>query len=77
VGVIWQMTDSFCDAHTCRTVLRGGCWYAPLGSAWYFPAALRLDEQNTLLELSDSMDRSGGIGFRCVADAAAAAAAAP
>lgn len=29
-----------------------------MGSSWYFPAALRLDEQNTLLLLSASMDRS-------------------
>jgi len=158
VGVIWQMTDSFCDEHTCRTIVRGSGWcvcspcplpdpctttpaplllacsrppphtharhalllllhhhrrrrrrrchghcrplspavgggaggggrllvlvlavgsfasrgptrYDPVGSSWYFPAALRLDEQNTLLELSPSMDRSGGIGFRCAATA--------
>ena len=69
VATIWQMSDSYCDAHTCRIVLRGGSTYAPIGSAWYFPAALRLDEQNTLLQLSDSMDRSGGIGFRCAVDA--------
>ena len=67
VGTIWQLSDSYCDTRTCRTVVRGGSTYAPRGSAWYFPAALRLNEQNTLLELSDSMDRSGGIGFRCVA----------
>ena len=30
--------------------------------------ALSVDEQNTWLELSESMDRSAGIGFRCVAD---------
>ena len=65
VGVIWQMTDAYCDSHTCRTIVRGGEAYAPVGSAWYFPAALRLDEQNTLLQLSDGMDRSGGVGFRC------------
>eukprot|EP00040_Diaphanoeca_grandis_P007705 m.41977 g.41977 ORF g.41977 m.41977 type:complete len:1120 (-) comp18968_c0_seq2:244-3603(-) len=68
VGVIWQWCDSYCDDHTCRSIVRGGNWYAPVGTAWYFPAALRLDEQNTMLELSDSMDRSAGIGFRCAAD---------
>ena len=65
VGVIWQWSDSFCDMHTCRSIVRGGNWWQPIGSAWYFPAALRLDEQNTWLELSESMDRSAGIGFRC------------
>jgi formylglycine-generating enzyme required for sulfatase activity len=69
VGVIWQLSDRMCDLHTCRTIVRGGNWWAPKGSAWYFPPALRLDEQNTWLELSESMDRSAGIGFRCVADA--------
>ena len=57
IGTIWQWTDSFCDMHTCRSIVRGGGTYAPIGSAWYFP----------WLELSESMDRSGGIGFRCAA----------
>jgi iron(II)-dependent oxidoreductase len=43
VGVIWQLSDRMCDLHTCRTIVRGGNWWAPKGSAWYFPPALRLD----------------------------------
>ena len=68
VGTIWQWSDEFCDEHTCRAIVRGGSWYSPQGSCWYFPAGWRLDEQNTILLLSDSMDRSAGIGFRCVMD---------
>jgi iron(II)-dependent oxidoreductase len=39
-----------------------------MGSMWYFPQAYKLTQHNTLLMLSDSMDRNGGTGFRCVAD---------
>ena len=68
VGHIWQWTDEFCDTHTCRGVVRGGHWWRPMASMWYFPQAYRLDEHNTMLLLSDSMDRNGGTGFRCVSD---------
>jgi len=50
-------------------------WYQPLpyGTHWTWPDVSWATpgpafEQNTMLLLSDSMDRSGGIGFRCVAD---------
>merc|ERR1711953_752850 len=50
-------------------------WYQPLpyGTHWTWPDVHwetpgPVFEQNTMLLLSDSMDRSGGIGFRCVAD---------
>lgn len=66
VAHIWQWTDEFCDEHTCRGVVRGGNWYQPFGSIWYFPQAYKLTQHNTLLLLSESMDRSGGVGFRCV-----------
>lgn len=68
VATIWQWTDEFCDAHTCRGIVRGGSFYMPVGSAWYFPQARRNDQQNTLLLFDDALDRSGGVGFRCVAD---------
>ena len=85
VGHLYQWTDEFCDAHTCRAIVRGGSNYYPHGSRWYFPQpgcpkgngctkdAPRgdLGVHNTLLLLDDSMDRSASIGFRCVVDAEA------
>ena len=34
-----------------------------------FPQAYKLNEHGKLLLMSPSMDRSGGVGFRCVVDA--------
>ena len=84
VGHVYQWTDESCDDHTCKGILRGGSNYYPLGSRWYFPQPGGtngenhadtprgdLSVHNTLLLLSESMDRSASIGFRCVADAEA------
>ena len=50
-------------------------WYYPnplepieIGATNLKPAATPLTHHTTLLLQSDSMDRSGGIGFRCAAD---------
>ena len=45
----------------------------PQGSHWYQPQPDSLGigplkGHNTYLLMADSLDRSGGIGFRCVAD---------
>jgi len=69
VGNVWQWTEEFVDEHTRGGILRGGSYYQPQGSIWYFPQAYKLNEHGKLLLMSDSMDRSGGIGFRCVVDA--------
>jgi hypothetical protein len=66
----------------CKGIVRGGSNYRPVGSAWYFPQpgcpnnnctadSPRGDlyVHNTLILMSESMDRSGSIGFRCVVDA--------
>jgi formylglycine-generating enzyme required for sulfatase activity len=77
VGNVWQWTDELTDAHTRTAVLRGGSYYRALGSGWYFPSdenAYRLDHQNKYLLMSPGRDRAATIGFRTVADAAAAAA---
>ena len=66
-ATIWHISDTFCDDHTCRTILTGGSTYHPTGSAWYFPQAYRNDEHNTLLQLAPALDRSAAVGFRCVA----------
>jgi iron(II)-dependent oxidoreductase len=70
VGNVWQWTDEFEDAQTRTAVLRGGSYYQPHGSMWYFPQAFRLDEHGKYLLMAPSIDRSGTIGFRCVADVA-------
>ena len=68
VGNVWQWTEEFVDEHTRGGILRGGSYYRPQGSIWYFPQAYKLKEHGKLLLMSPSMDRSGGVGFRCVAD---------
>jgi formylglycine-generating enzyme required for sulfatase activity len=70
VGNVWQWTDEFEDTQTRTAVLRGGSYYQPQGSTWYFPEAYRLDEHGKYLLMAPSMDRAGTIGFRCVADVA-------
>jgi gamma-glutamyl hercynylcysteine S-oxide synthase len=68
VGNVWQWTDEFIDEHTRGGILRGGSYYQPQGSIWYFPQTYKLNEHGKLLLTSPSMDRSGGVGFRCVLD---------
>jgi formylglycine-generating enzyme required for sulfatase activity len=69
VGNVWQWTDEFTDEHTRAAIVRGGSYYQPQGSIWYFPQAYRLDEHGKLLLMAPGYDRSGGVGFRCVLDA--------
>jgi formylglycine-generating enzyme required for sulfatase activity len=68
-GNIWQWTDEFQDEHTRAGVLRGGGYYRPAGSRWYFPSAYKLNEHGKYLLIAPSKDRSGTLGFRCVKDA--------
>jgi len=69
VGNVWQWTDAFVDEHTRAGILRGGSYYQPQGSIWYFPQAYGLTEHGKLLMMAPSMDRSAALGFRCVQDA--------
>lgn len=69
VGNVWQWTDEFQDEHTRGGILRGGSYYQPQGSIWYFPQGYKLDQHGKLLMMAPSMDRSGALGFRCVQDA--------
>jgi gamma-glutamyl hercynylcysteine S-oxide synthase len=68
VGNVWQWTEEFVDEHTRGGILRGGSYYQPQGTIWYFPQTYKLNEHGKLLLVSPSMDRSGGVGFRCVVD---------
>jgi formylglycine-generating enzyme required for sulfatase activity len=69
VGNVWQWTEEFQDDHTRGGILRGGSYYQPQGSIWYFPQAYKLSEHGKLLMMAPSKDRSGGLGFRCAQDA--------
>lgn len=69
VGNVWQWTDEYQDEHTRAAILRGGSYYQPQGSMWYFPQAYRNDQHGKLLLMAPSYDRSGTLGFRCVVDA--------
>ena len=69
MGNVWQWTDEFVDEHTRAGILRGGSYYQPQGSIWYFPQAYRNDQHGKLLLMAPSYDRSGAVGFRCVSDA--------
>ena len=68
-GNVWQWTDEFADEHMRAAIVRGGEYYRPQGSIWYFPAAFRNNEHGKLLLMAPGYDRSGGVGFRCVVDA--------
>jgi formylglycine-generating enzyme required for sulfatase activity len=68
VGNVWQWTSEFMDEHTRGAPLRGGSYYQPQGSVFYFPQAYKLTEHNRYLLTAPSLDRSGAVGFRCVVD---------
>jgi len=68
VGNVWQWTDEFVDPHTRAAILRGGSYYQPQGSIWYFPAAYKLNEHGKYLLMAPSKDRAGTLGFRCARD---------
>ena len=68
VGNVWQWTDEYEDDHTRAAILRGGSYYQPQGSNWYFPQAYQNDQHGKLLLMAPSKDRSATLGFRCVED---------
>jgi len=70
VGNVWQWTDEYLDDHSRGGILRGGSYYKPQGSVWYFPNKLELNTHGKLLLMAPSKDRAGTLGFRCVVDAA-------
>eukprot|EP01043_Picozoa_sp_COSAG02_P044712 COSAG02_NODE_4020_length_5892_cov_7.078716_3_plen_641_part_00 len=68
VGNTWEMTDAFADQHNRAVVLKGGSRYHASGSMWYFPNALAVNTHEKAFLFSDGYERSGTVGFRCVAD---------
>jgi iron(II)-dependent oxidoreductase len=68
MGNVWQWTDEFVDEHTRAAIVRGGGFYRPTGSMWYFPRNTNLHEHGKFLLMAPCKDRSAMIGFRCVVD---------
>jgi gamma-glutamyl hercynylcysteine S-oxide synthase len=68
VGNVWQWTDEYTDAHTRSAIIKGGSYYRPQTSMWYFPQAIELSKYGKYLLLAPSIDRAGTIGFRCAVD---------
>jgi gamma-glutamyl hercynylcysteine S-oxide synthase len=68
VGNVWQWTDEFEDPHTRAAIIRGGSYYQPQNSPWYFPETYKLSEHGKYLLMAPSKDRAGTLGFRCVKD---------
>ena len=67
---------TFQDAHTRAVLVRGGSHYYPVvdaASHWYFPNSAEMRKltggpHGKYMLMSDSYDRAGTVGFRCVAD---------
>src|SRR5579871_3165124 len=59
VGNVWQWTDEYADEHTRTAIVRGGSYYQPQGSIWYFPQAYKLTEHGKYLLMAPSKDRAG------------------
>lgn len=68
VGHVWQWTNEYVDEHTRSAILKGGSYYHPQTSAWYFPQAYELNKYGKYLLMAPGKDRAGTIGFRCVMD---------
>jgi formylglycine-generating enzyme required for sulfatase activity len=67
-GVVWQMTDGFCDSATCATSVKGGSAWAPSQPEWMFPTTQRVDEVARIPDFGAHTFRSAFVGFRCVKD---------
>jgi formylglycine-generating enzyme required for sulfatase activity len=82
-GNVWQFTNEVTDAHSRAALVRGGSNWRPgingtAGSKWYFQHVTAPMTQHNKYELvSDSYERAGALGFRCVQDVAPSATADP
>ena len=71
-------TSAFEDERTRAVLLKGGSNYRPRvaqqGKDWYYPQARNLSLHNKYFLFSDSFERAGTLGFRCVRDSQAVSA---
>ena len=70
IGNVWQLTnDVYDNGSYYYGTLRGGSNYYPKSSEWYVTGGpWPVDQQQMLLMVSPSFDRSETVGFRCVKD---------
>jgi len=79
VGFVWQYTDVFEDDHDVAVIVKGsGHFHPPAVSStfpstaqylnWYYPPARQVNRHNKYFLMSNSFERAGTVGFRCVAD---------
>jgi formylglycine-generating enzyme required for sulfatase activity len=68
-GNVWEWTESErSDGRTRFAMLRGGSFYRPGGSDWYFDAGPKPTSFTAkMLLLWSGLDRCANIGFRCAA----------
>ncbi len=70
-GNVWELTES-CrdDGHTRFLILRGGSFFKPKGSDWYFDGGAQpCNHHAKFIRMYPGLDRCATVGFRCVADA--------
>ena len=61
-GNVWQWTDEFVDEHTRAAIVRGGGYYRPSGSGWYFPRNTKLNEHGKYLLMAPEQGPVGLCG---------------
>jgi gamma-glutamyl hercynylcysteine S-oxide synthase len=71
VGNVWQLTnDVYYNGSYYYGIIRGGSYYNPTSSIWYFKSGpVPVDQTQMVLMVSPGFDRSSTVGFRCVRDA--------
>jgi formylglycine-generating enzyme required for sulfatase activity len=70
IGNVWQITnDVYRIGSYYYTIIRGGSYYHPASSSWYITGGpVPANHPEMLLLVSEGMDRSATVGFRCVKD---------
>lgn len=71
VGNVWQLTNDEYDNGSYKfVIIKGGSFYKPISSIWYLQGGAQpINHRQMLLRISQSLDRSETVGFRCIMDA--------
>ncbi len=71
VGNVWQLTnDEYDNGSYSFIIIKGGSFFKPSSSNWYVQGGVQpIIHRQMLLRISQGLDRSETVGFRCVMDA--------